>query len=36
MAIPAPTINANGATATLLKHLYGDGAGGIGCQIVRG
>jgi len=28
-------IEANGATAALLKHLDGDGAGGIGCQIVR-
>jgi hypothetical protein len=35
MAIQAPTIDANGATAALLKHLYGDGASGIGCQIVR-
>jgi hypothetical protein len=36
MAIPATTIDANGATAALLKHLYCDGASGIGCQIVRG
>jgi len=28
-------IEANGTTVALLKHLDGDGAGGIGCQIVR-
>ncbi|MCX5960967.1 MAG: hypothetical protein NT053_14480 [Cyanobacteria bacterium] len=29
-------IGLGGATAALLKHLEGDGAGGIGCQIGRG
>ncbi len=36
MVIPATTIEANSATAPLLKHLENDVASGVGCQIVRG